>query len=72
MREYITTQPLIPVKFLWDILSSLQFLNSYQISHSDIKPNNLLYDENDSFFLTDFGLANQFYSSTPTVIKFRY
>ncbi len=65
VREYITTQPLIPVKFLWDILSSLQFLNSYQISHSDIKPNNLLYDENDSFFLTDFGLANQFYSSTP-------
>jgi len=48
-------------KFIKDILMIVNLLHSLHIIHWDIKPENLLYDEeNESVWLVDFGLSYQF------------
>jgi serine/threonine protein kinase len=39
------------------VVDGLAVLNSHNVVHRDIKPQNILIDENDEPFLTDFGLA---------------
>lgn len=44
-------------QFMYQILSAVQFIHSLNISHGDIKPSNILIDENGRIKLCDFGLA---------------
>ena len=45
-------------KYLRDFLVGLHYLHNYaKIVHRDIKPDNLLIDENDTLKIADFGVA---------------
>lgn len=45
------------VNYSMDILSALYYIHKNQILHCDIKPSNVLIDENNRAILTDFGSA---------------
>lgn len=45
------------VKYSLDILSGIYYIHKNQVLHCDIKPSNILIDENNCAVLTDFGLA---------------
>jgi len=54
-EEYSKT---LSIKFVHDILIALIFIHSLNITHRDIKPNNIMYDiDRDIFILIDFGNA---------------
>ena len=42
---------------MYDLLCCLNFVNSVNLMHRDIKPNNILIDDNCIVTLCDFGLA---------------
>ncbi len=52
-------------KFLLQMLQTLDYIHSKGICHSDIKEYNILQDNNEDFYLIDFGTA-QFYSFSST------
>jgi len=45
------------VRLLYSLLCSLQFIHSANVLHRDIKPQNLLVDQNFNIKLCDFGLS---------------
>ena len=45
-------------EFMAQITSATMFLHQLNICHGDIKPENILLDESDNFYLTDFGLSS--------------
>ena len=45
------------LKYLKQILEGVDFLNHRNIFHSDIKPANILFNEDDHVKLCDFGIA---------------
>ncbi|KAH8916746.1 cell division control protein [Atractiella rhizophila] len=47
-------------KFLWQILTGLEFLHMRRIIHRDLKPQNLLIDMDGNLKIADFGLARSF------------
>lgn len=45
------------IKFLHDVAAGLEYLHDHNIIHLDIKPDNILLDDNCNFLVTDFGIS---------------
>ena len=66
------------VRYIRQVASALEFVHSKHMMHLDIKPSNILLNENDETVLIDFGLAKQYdtkgsqTSSTPVGISHGY
>lgn len=45
------------LKFLHDVAAGLEYLHDHNIIHQDIKPDNILLDDNCNFMVTDFGIS---------------
>ena len=68
IRSFANSKRSIPLyiirSFLWQILSATAYLHSHWIMHRDLKPTNILIQDNDTqhgvIKITDFGLARSF------------
>ncbi len=47
------------IRFMRDTAQGLDYLHTHGIVHQDIKPENILIDDDDNYVLTDFGISNQ-------------
>ena len=58
------------IKFLHDVAAGLEYLHDHNIIHQDIKPDNIMLDDNCNFMVTDFGISvssnNNIYDSSGT------
>jgi len=45
------------IKFLHDVAAGLEYLHDHNIIHLDIKPDNIMLDDNCNFMVTDFGIS---------------
>lgn len=45
------------LKFLHDVAAGLEYLHDHNIIHQDIKPDNIMLDDNCNFIVTDFGIS---------------
>lgn len=45
------------IKFLHDVAAGLEYLHDHNIMHLDVKPDNILLDDNCNFMVTDFGIS---------------
>lgn len=45
------------IKFLHDVSAGLEYLHDNNIIHQDIKPENIMLDDNCNFLVTDFGIS---------------
>lgn len=50
-------------RFIYDVASGLEYLHGMGIVHHDIKPDNILVNENGQFVITDFGISVRFRST---------
>jgi 5'-AMP-activated protein kinase catalytic alpha subunit len=51
-------------KFFWQILSAIEHMHLCGIVHRDVKPDNILLDEDGNLKIIDFGLGNLYSKST--------
>ena len=49
--------PVLVLTYVQQVASALQYAHSQNVIHCDVKPENLLVDDNHSILLSDFGLA---------------
>lgn len=54
-QRYLTTKEVL--NYAFDILSGVLFIHSKKLLHLDIKPSNILVDNNNKAVITDFGLS---------------
>ena len=52
-------------KYLLQILDGLDFLHQRNITHNDIKPDNILFTEKDNLKICDFGIAIELQTGSP-------
>lgn len=45
------------IKFMHDVAAGLEYLHDHDVIHQDIKPDNILVDDNCNFLVTDFGIS---------------
>lgn len=45
------------IKLLHDVASGLAFLHTHKVLHQDIKPDNIMLDDDLNYLLTDFGIS---------------
>lgn len=45
-------------KYFWQMLSAIEHMHSCGIVHRDVKPDNILIDEEANLKIIDFGLGN--------------
>lgn len=68
LYDYLAEQGSIPaslaLKFFRQIIYGLEFLHVHSICHRDMKPENVLLDENDNVKVGDFGFARWMKSNT--------
>ena len=68
----------VAVRYTCQVASALDYVHSRRMMHLDVKPANILLDENDNAVLIDFGLAKQYdsegrqTSSSPVGISHGY
>ena len=68
----------VAVRYIRQVADALDFVHSKRMMHLDVKPSNILLDENDNVVLIDFGLAKQYdtegqqTSSTPAGLSHGY
>ncbi len=68
----------VAVRYIRQVAAVLDFVHSKRMMHLDVKPANILLDDNDNAVLIDFGLAKQYdtegqqTSSTPVCISHGY
>ncbi|XP_076369716.1 serine/threonine-protein kinase BRSK2-like isoform X1 [Tachypleus tridentatus] len=60
--DYLLKRGRLPAKearkFLWQIISALDFCHKHCICHRDLKPENLLLDDKNNIRIADFGMAS--------------
>jgi serine/threonine protein kinase len=52
-------------QFMHDVASGLHYLHNQNIIHQDIKPDNILIDDDGSFLITDFGISSEMRNTLP-------
>ncbi|XP_035829635.1 calcium/calmodulin-dependent protein kinase type 1-like [Aplysia californica] len=59
------------LRHILDVASALQYIHGLHIFHQDVKPRNILLDDQDRAVLADFGIARQASDSSAMVMKWR-
>ena len=55
--KFIPLEEKIVIKFFKQLLEATKYLHDKSIIHRDIKPDNILFDENDNVKISDFGIS---------------